>query len=88
MLVCLWLFCIKPVWGSGIRASAYDTRTAGLMGLNVNMISLLVFAISDITAGLAGLRDEIYSVSSDGFCVEQSLHRCCDRRVKGACRAL
>ena len=27
----------------------------GLMGLNVNMISLLVFAISGITAGLAGV---------------------------------
>ena len=55
MLVCLWLFLYKTRLGLGIRASAYDTRTAGLMGLNVNMISLLVFAISGITAGLAGV---------------------------------
>ena len=32
-----------------------NDQTAGLMGLNVNMISLLVFAISGITAGLAGV---------------------------------
>lgn len=55
MLVALWCFLYKSRLGLGIRASAFDTRTAGLMGLNVNMISLTVFAVSGITAGLAGV---------------------------------
>ncbi len=55
MLAALWGFLYKSRLGLGIRASAYDTRTAGLMGLNVNLISLAVFAISGITAGMAGV---------------------------------
>ena len=37
-----------------IRATARDTDTAGLMGINVNKVSLIVFAISGVTAGIAG----------------------------------
>lgn len=55
VLAILWLFLYRTRLGLGIRASAYDTRTAGLMGLNVNTISIVVFAISGITAGLAGV---------------------------------
>ena len=55
MMVVLWLFLYRTRLGLGIRASAYDTRTAGLMGLNVNLISLTVFAISGIAAGMAGV---------------------------------
>lgn len=55
MMIVLWFFLYKTRIGLGIRASAYDTRTAGLMGLNVNIISLAVFAISGIAAGSAGV---------------------------------
>lgn len=55
VLAVFWLFLYRTRLGLGIRASAYDTGTAGLMGLNVNTISLTVFAISGITAGLAGV---------------------------------
>lgn len=55
MMIVLWFFLYKTRIGLGIRASAYDTRTAGLMGLNVNVISLAVFAISGIAAGSAGV---------------------------------
>lgn len=55
ILIVLWLFLYRSRLGLGIRASAYDTATAGLMGLNVNTISLVVFSISGITAGLAGV---------------------------------
>ena len=55
VLIIFWLFLYRTRLGLGIRASAYDTRTAGLMGLNVNTISLVVFAISGMTAGLAGV---------------------------------
>jgi len=55
MLVCLWLFIYKTKIGLGIRASSYDTKTTGLMGVNTDMVSLVVFVISGLTAGLAGV---------------------------------
>ena len=55
MLICLWLFIYKTKIGLGIRASAYDVNTTGLMGVNVDMVSLAVFAISGLAAGLAGV---------------------------------
>ncbi|MCL2548980.1 MAG: branched-chain amino acid ABC transporter permease [Symbiobacteriaceae bacterium] len=50
----LWWFLYKTRSGIAIRACASDTSTAGLMGIRVNRISLLVFAISGITAGISG----------------------------------
>ena len=55
MLVALWLFIYKTKVGLGIRASATDVSTTGLMGVNTNLISFAVFAISGLTAGLAGV---------------------------------
>lgn len=55
MLICLWIFIYKTRIGLGIRASSYDVGTTGLMGVNVDMVSLAVFAISGLTAGLAGV---------------------------------
>jgi len=55
MLAALWFFIYRTKTGLGIRASATDVSTTGLMGVNINMISLAVFAISGITAGLAGV---------------------------------
>lgn len=54
-LLLLWLFLYKTRAGITVRASAIDTATAGLMGINVNRVSLIVFVISGITAGIAGL---------------------------------
>ena len=51
----LWFFIEKTKHGIAIRASAHDTDTAGLMGINVNRISLIVFAISGFTAAIAGM---------------------------------
>ena len=55
MLVCLWLFIYKTNIGLGIRASSYDTNTTGLMGVNVDRVSVVVFIISGLTAGLSGV---------------------------------
>lgn len=55
MLICLWLFIYKTPIGLGIRASAFDVETTGLMGVNVDLVSLAVFAISGLAAGLAGV---------------------------------
>ena len=53
-LAILWLFLYRTKQGLAIRTTARDTSTAGLMGINVNKVSLIVFAISGITAGIAG----------------------------------
>ncbi|WP_130861524.1 branched-chain amino acid ABC transporter permease [Bacilliculturomica massiliensis] len=53
-LAVLWVFLYLSKQGLAIRSAAHDTDTAGLMGINVNKVSLIVFAISGITAGIAG----------------------------------
>lgn len=54
ILIVLWFFIERTKEGVAIRASAYDTSTADLMGINVNKVSLIVFAISGIAAAVAG----------------------------------
>ena len=54
MLILLWCFLYKTKTGLGIRASAFDSNTAGLMGINVNRVAAVVFLLSGATAGLAG----------------------------------
>lgn len=51
----LYILIYKTKAGIGIRASAYSTSIAGMMGINVNRISIIIFAISGITAGMAGV---------------------------------
>lgn len=50
----LWYFLERTKQGVAVRASAIDTDTAGLMGIDVNKISLIVFAISGLTAAVSG----------------------------------
>jgi len=54
MLILLWSFLYKTKTGLGIRASAFDSNTAGLMGINVNRVAAVIFLLSGATAGLAG----------------------------------
>lgn len=49
------LLLYKTKYGIAIRASSVDTKTAGLMGVNVNVISIIVFALSGVMAAFAGL---------------------------------
>ena len=55
LLALLWTLLEKTKYGIAIRATSFDTRTAGLMGVNVNVISLIVFALSGVMAATAGL---------------------------------
>lgn len=55
ILATLWFFIYRTKSGLGIRASAYDVSIAGMLGVNVNRVSLVVFFISGITAGFAGI---------------------------------
>lgn len=54
LLAGLWLFLYKTRVGLGVRASSYDSKTAGLLGVNVNVVAAAVFILSGIAAGLAG----------------------------------
>jgi branched-chain amino acid transport system permease protein len=51
----LYIYIYRTKAGIGIRASAYSTSIAGMMGINVNRISIIIFVISGITAGVAGV---------------------------------
>lgn len=55
LLMLLWALLEKTKYGIAIRASSVDTKTAGLMGINVNVVSLIVFALSGVMAAFAGL---------------------------------
>lgn len=55
LLLILWFIISKTKYGIAIRAASVDTKTAGLMGINVNVISLIVFAMSGVMSATAGL---------------------------------
>lgn len=46
--------------GLSMRATAYDSPTVGLMGVNVHMLSLTAFGIAGLLAGLAGCVNTLY----------------------------
>ena len=51
----LQLFLIKTKWGLAIRAAAYNLRTAGLMGVNVNRLIAIVFFVAGVLAAVGGI---------------------------------
>ncbi len=51
----LQLFLSKTKWGLAIRAAAYDLRTAGLMGVNVNLLISIVFFVAGLLASVGGI---------------------------------
>jgi branched-chain amino acid transport system permease protein len=53
-LVALEFAIHRTKFGLGIRTIASNSRTAGLLGINVDRILLLVFMISGFLAGIAG----------------------------------
>lgn len=54
-LLCITFFLYRTRAGITVRASAIDMSTAGLMGINVNRVSLIVFALSGVTAAISGM---------------------------------
>jgi branched-chain amino acid transport system permease protein len=53
-LIALELVIVKTKFGLGVRAIASNSKTASLLGINVDRIFLLVFLISGFLAGIAG----------------------------------
>ena len=54
-LVGLQLFLVKTKWGLAIRAASYNLRTAGLMGVNVNLLISIVFFVAGLLAAVGGI---------------------------------
>jgi len=50
-----YLFVTRTRMGKAIRASAQDAATAGLMGVNIDMVLGLCFALGAALAGMAGM---------------------------------
>ncbi|MDR1908551.1 MAG: branched-chain amino acid ABC transporter permease [Spirochaetaceae bacterium] len=53
-LIALEWAILKTKFGLGVRAVASNSRTAGLLGIPVNRILLMVFLLSGFLAGIAG----------------------------------
>jgi len=52
--VAIYLFLTRSRLGRAIRATAEDPPTAGLMGVNINMVLALCFGLGALLAGVAG----------------------------------
>lgn len=50
----LFLFLKKGRWGQAIRATSQDASAAALMGINVNAVYIITFALGAALAGVAG----------------------------------
>jgi len=50
-----YLFLARTRMGKAIRAAASDPTTAGLMGVNINMVLALCFGLGAAMAGIAGV---------------------------------
>jgi branched-chain amino acid transport system permease protein len=55
LMVCLHVMVAKTKWGKGMRAVAENSKTASLLGINVNAIVMFTFAIASALAGACGL---------------------------------
>ena len=54
-LTALQIFLTKTKWGLAIRAASYNLRTAGLMGVNVNLLISIVFFVAGLLAAVGGI---------------------------------
>jgi branched-chain amino acid transport system permease protein len=55
MLVALWILVEKTLIGKQMRAVAFDSKTASLMGINVDRIITTTFMIGPALAGVSGI---------------------------------
>jgi branched-chain amino acid transport system permease protein len=60
LMVGLYVFVHKTKLGIAMRATAISQRNASLMGININRVVALTFAIGSILAALAGILVSMY----------------------------
>ncbi len=67
--IAVYLFLTRSKLGRAIRATAEDPATAGLMGVNTNMILAFCFGLGALLAGVAGILTSIrtFANTSIGF---------------------
>ena len=65
--VAVYLFLTRSRLGRAIRATAEDPATAGLMGVNNNMILALCFGLGALLAGIAGTLISLSTSISSGL---------------------
>lgn len=64
--VALWLILFKTKIGAGVRAGVDDRETVSALGVNINLLYSLVFIISALLAGVAGVLGGTYLQLSPG----------------------
>ena len=70
LTVALYVFLERTIWGTAIRGVSDDATTSALLGVPVQRVILLTFALSGLLAGAAGLLTGLayHTVSPfDGF---------------------
>ena len=55
VLIALWWFLMRTKAGLGIRASAIDTVTAGIMGISNDQVAFMIFAITGMLSATSGV---------------------------------
>jgi branched-chain amino acid transport system permease protein len=65
--IAVYLFLTRSRMGRAIRATAEDPATAGLMGVNTNMVLALCFGLGALLAGIAGSLTAMMSSVSSGI---------------------
>jgi branched-chain amino acid transport system permease protein len=65
--VAVYLFLSRSRMGRAIRATAEDPGTAGLMGVNTNMILAFSFGLGALLAGIAGTLVSVKTAVSTGM---------------------
>jgi branched-chain amino acid transport system permease protein len=59
--IAFYFFVTRTRLGKAIRAAAQDPATAGLMGININMVLALCFGFGALLAGITGTLISMYS---------------------------
>jgi branched-chain amino acid transport system permease protein len=59
--VVFYFFVTRSRLGKAIRAAAQDPATAGLMGVNIDMVLAICFGLGAFLAGLAGILISMYN---------------------------
>ena len=64
MAVVFWILLSRTVWGRHVYAVGGNERTARLTGLNVDRLKVVVYVLSAVCAGIAGVIQVSYLSSA------------------------
>jgi branched-chain amino acid transport system permease protein len=60
LMMCLYWFVDRTRTGRSMRAVSEDKQTAALMGININQVIVITFAVGGALAGAAGVMNGLY----------------------------